>query len=67
MKSLQLNNIVVVFEQALYAKAVETAWKNQEALKDIILRMGVFHTTCPFMPTIGQQFADAGLRHWGQG
>lgn len=62
MKSLQLNNIVVVFDQALYAKAAEITWKRQELFKNIILRMGVFHTTCNFMATIGKRFADAGLR-----
>ena len=62
MKSLQLNNIVVVFDQALYAKAAEITWKHQQLLKDIILRMGVFHTTCNFMATIGKRFGDAGLR-----
>ncbi|KAL1262233.1 hypothetical protein QQF64_007498 [Cirrhinus molitorella] len=62
MKSLQLNNIVVVFDQALYAKAAEITWKHQELFKNIILRMGVFHTTCTFMATIGKRFADAGLR-----
>ncbi len=35
---------------------------HQEQFKDIILRMGLFHTTCAFMATIGKQFADAGLR-----
>ena len=41
LKSLQLN-IIAVFDQALYAKAAEITWKNQELFKDIILRMGVF-------------------------
>ena len=41
---------------------LEITWKNQELFKDIILRMGVFHTTCAFMATIGQRFSDAGLR-----
>jgi len=49
MKFLQLNNIVVVFYQALYAKAVKITWKHQEVFKNIILRMGVFHTICTFM------------------
>ncbi|XP_033475188.1 uncharacterized protein LOC117252428 [Epinephelus lanceolatus] len=62
MKSLQLNNIVVVFDQALYAKAAEITWKHPEKFKNIILRMGVFHTSCIFMATIGKHFADAGLR-----
>ena len=62
MKSLQLNNIVVVFDQALYAKAAEVTWKRPETFKNIILRMGVFHATCNFMGTIGKRFADAGLR-----
>ena len=62
MRSLQLNNIVCVFDQALYAKAAEITWKHHEKFKSIILRLGVFHTTCAFLATIGKRFQDAGLR-----
>lgn len=62
MQSLELDNIVCVFDQALYAKAAEVAWKHPDKFKPIILRMGVFHTICAFLATIGKRFQDAGLR-----
>lgn len=61
MQSLQLNKIVCVFDQALYAKAAEVLWK-QEKFKNIIIRMGVFHTICNLLSIIGKRFQDAGLR-----
>ena len=61
MQSLQLNKIVCVFDQALYAKAAEVLWK-QEKFKNIIITMGVFHTICNLLSTIGKRFQDAGLR-----
>ena len=59
MQSLQLTKIVCVFDQALYAKAIEITWKHVDKFKNIILRMGVLHTVCS---TIGKRFQDAGLR-----
>ena len=44
MHALKLNVIVWVFDQALYAKASEVAWKHQDTFSPIVLRMGVFHT-----------------------
>ena len=38
MQSLQLPNIVCVFDQALYAKATEIIWKH-EKFRNIIIRM----------------------------
>lgn len=38
MKSLQLNNTVVVFDQALYAKAAEITWKHQEVNWKMVCR-----------------------------
>ena len=61
MQSLHLNNIVCVFDQALYAKAAEIVWK-QEKFKNIIIRMGAFHTICNLLSIIGKRFQDAGLR-----
>ena len=54
--------IVLVFDQALYAKATEVQWKQSERFKDIVLRMGVFHTACTLLSIIGKCFQDAGLR-----
>lgn len=60
--SLQLKSIVLVFDQALYAKATEIQWKHAEKFKDLVLRMGVFHTACTMLSIIGKRFQDAGLR-----
>ena len=60
MTHLRLNSIVCVFDQALYAKAVEIIWKNSERHDGIILRLGVFHTICTLLAVIGKCFKDAG-------
>ena len=60
--SLRLNAIVVVFDPAIYAKAMEIKWKHSEHFKDVIVRMGVFHTICTLLGIIGKRFQDAGLR-----
>ena len=62
-ETLSLQSIVVVFDQALYAKATtEIKWKHSAQFNDIFLRMGVFHTICTFLAVIGKRFQDAGLR-----
>ena len=52
--TLKLQNNVVVFGHALYAKATDIVWKNTEKLKYIILRMAVFHTICNLLSIIGK-------------
>lgn len=61
-ETLKLNSIVVVMDQALYAKAAEIAWKHTDKYKHIILRLGTFHTICNAMSILGARFQDAGLR-----
>jgi hypothetical protein len=60
-KLLELESITCVFDQALYAKAAEIAWKG-DYFKSIVLRMGVFHTLCRMISIIGKRFKDGGLR-----
>ena len=60
--SLRLNAIVVGFEKAIYAKAIEIKWKHSEHFRDMIVRMGAFHTICTLLEIIGKRFQDAGLR-----
>ena len=62
MDALNLQEIVCVFDQAMYAKAAEVVWKHQDKFHQIILRMGAFHTMCNLLSIIGKRFADAGLR-----
>ena len=61
MDTLNLSNIVVVFDQALYEKAIEILWKHGDAFKKIILRMGGFNLICTLLAIIGVRFKDAGL------
>ena len=53
MHALKLNVIGCVFDQALYAKASEVAWKHQDTFSPIVLRMGVFHTICTMLAIMG--------------
>lgn len=59
---LELPSIVCVFDQAMYEKAIDVSWRHADRFRDIVLRMGVFHTCCNLMGTIGKRFKDAGLR-----
>ena len=61
-ESLKLKSIVVVFDQALYAKAADITWKHSERFKSIVLRLGGFHTIVTFLGILGKRFQDAGLR-----
>lgn len=60
--TLSLENIVVVMDQALFAKAAEIAWKHPEKYGKIVLRLGAFHTICNALSIVGLRFQDAGLR-----
>ena len=58
--TLQLPHIVVVFDQALYAKVTDILWKQKDKFIKIIPMMGTFHSICTILGIIGKQ--DAGLR-----
>ena len=58
---LGLTDIVVVLDQAIYAKALEVVWKKQQEFSSVVLRMGSFHITCVFLSVIGKRFGDSGL------
>ena len=59
---LDLEEIVCVFDQTIYAKAMEVKWKNTEMFEKVFIRMGAFHTLCNLLSIIGKRFASAGLR-----
>ena len=60
-KKLDLPSIVVVMDQALYAKAAEIAWK-QDQFSNIVLRIETFHTICVALAILGKRFGDSGLK-----
>ena len=63
MKILNLREIVVVMDQALYAKACEDAWKHKDLYAEVLIRLGTFHTIFNLLSIIGKRFQDAGLRN----
>ena len=61
-ESLNLNEIVCVFDKAFYAEAADIVWKHPDTFQSIVPRLGMFHTICNFQGIIGKRFRDAGLR-----
>ena len=59
---LKLKGIVCVFDQAIYAKAVEIKWKKMDQFKDCVVMLGIFHLLMMYFGIIGKRFKDAGLR-----
>lgn len=59
---LQLSEIVLVFDEAIYAKAQMIRWKNDEMKKRLVIRLGDFHTVMSFCSAISKIFKDAGLQ-----
>jgi len=59
---LNLPEIVVVMDQALYAKAFEVAWKHKDLYAEVLLRLATFLTIFNLLFIIGKRFQDAGLR-----
>ena len=60
--ALELDSVIVVFDQAIYSKAVEIMWKHGEEFKSVVPRLGAFHTIVVLLSIIGKRFGDAGLR-----
>ena len=52
---------IVVADQAIYAKALEVVLQRPAELKNVVLRLGAFHTASTFISIIGKRFKDAGL------
>ena len=51
--ALQLESVKIVFDQAIYVNPV---WKNPALYKNIIIRMGVFHTITMLLAITGIRF-----------
>ncbi|XP_038063921.1 uncharacterized protein LOC119734467 [Patiria miniata] len=59
---LELPSVVVVVDQAIYAKAQTIRWQTPHFMDRIVIRLGAFHTTMTALATIGKRFCDAGLQ-----
>lgn len=59
---LQIDNVVLVMDQAIYSKAQQIKWQNEDFQKRLVTRLGEFHTIMAFLSVIGKRFRDAGLQ-----
>lgn len=60
-QQLGQEEVIIVMDLAMYAKAQEIVWKKQEEFSHVILRLGAFHTAMMFLAILGKRFGDAGL------
>ena len=60
--ALQLDHIVMVFDEAVYSKVQQVRWKNELFYNKLIVRLGEFHTIMSFLSAISRLFEDAGLK-----
>jgi hypothetical protein len=58
----ELDHIVLVFDQAIYAKAQQIRWKDEDLTKRLVIRLGEFHTCMSYLGILGKRFGDAGLQ-----
>ena len=59
---LNLPEIVLVFDEAVYAKAQMIRWKEEDFRNRLVVRLGEFHVIMSFCSGIGKIFKDAGLK-----
>ena len=60
---LQLNEITLIFDQAIYCKAQLIRWKDHDIWQKTIVRLGEFHIAMSFLKVLGKRFCDAGLQN----
>ena len=59
--ALGIRNTVITFDQALYCKAKEIVWLKPKECKDVVIRLGAFHTAMVYLNVIGQHITDSGF------
>ena len=58
--SVNQSHTIITLDQAVYCKAQEIRRKHPEKFKNVVLRMGAFHTMKAFLGVLGERFGDAG-------
>ena len=59
---MEVEEIVCVYDQAIYVKATEIRLKEPEKFSSLFLMMGTFHVLLMSFGVIGARFRDAGMR-----
>ena len=67
-EKLRLQQTVVVFDEAVYAKVQHIGWKEQSFYDKFVVRLGEFHASMSYLSAISKLFEDGGLKvfyeHW---
>ena len=58
---IRQEDVVIVMDQAIYAKAQEIIWSHPTEFSRVVLRMGAFHICLNLLRIIGKRFGEAGL------
>ena len=58
---LQWQQILLVADEAVYAKLEQVRWKNDAYNKRCVVHLGEFHTIMSYCSCIGKRFKDSGL------
>ena len=53
--------MVLVCDQAIYAKAMEIVWKHHDIFKPIVLHLGAFHTSHTFMAVVSTVVSEVSV------
>ena len=61
-KRLHVPEIVLVFDETIYAKAQMIRWKDKDLMKNLVIRLGEFHTVMSFCSAISKIFKDGELQ-----
>lgn len=62
MDKLRLQQTVVVFDEAVYAKIQHIRWKEPVFYDRFVVRLGEFHACMSFLSAISKLFQDGGLK-----
>ena len=61
-KDIGVQDIMVVLDLAIYAKAVEVRWQKQKELNRVVIRLSAFHTAFHFITVTGKRFKCSGFK-----
>ena len=61
-EQLEIEKIVCVYDQAIYAKTMEIQLKEPKMFSSLFLMMRTFHVLLMSLGVIGTRFKDAGMR-----
>ena len=59
---LELSTIVLVFDQAIHAKAQTIRWQSEMLFKRTMIRLGEFHTAMTYLACPGKRLGESGSK-----